>query len=54
MYTYKQIEMNYSYGYKKITHFINKLLITAKLESFTEPFAHNRIKLVKKKVQNKC
>ena len=50
MYTYKQIEMNYSYGYKKITHFINILLITAKLESFLEPNTHNPKKQVKKKL----
>jgi len=31
---YKQFEKDYSFVYKKIIHFINIMLITAKLESF--------------------
>lgn len=34
MLPYKQIEMNYSFGYKKNTYLINIVLISAKLESF--------------------
>jgi len=48
--SYKQFETDYSFGDKKIIYFMNILLITAKLESFTEPVTHNMKKQVKKKV----